>query len=158
MSYLLEAYELPRKAYLEDNAEQTKSRVKCANCDGNHTGNYRRCVARKSYLEEQEKRKKKAAASHPSQRNTSSAVPAAGQRTFPADNPAFPPGWGRSFASVVAAGSGNAAQQEVTGEDLFTLPEFFALAGEMMTRFRSCRNKAEQFLALGELMIKHIYS
>ncbi|EDS36182.1 ribosomal pseudouridine synthase [Culex quinquefasciatus] len=42
------------------------------------------------------------------------------------------------------------------GRSLFTLPEFFALAGERMTRFRTCRNKAEQFLALGELMIKHI--
>ena len=154
-SHLSEACALPRKADLGDKAEQTKPRVKCANCDGNHTGNYRGCVARKAYLEEQEKRKKKA--SHPPQRSTSAAVPAAGQRTVPAENSAFPPGWGRSFASVVAAGSGSTAQQEVTGEDLFTLPEFFALAGEMMTRFRSCRNKAEQFLALGELMIKHIY-
>ncbi|XP_039446570.1 cGMP-specific 3',5'-cyclic phosphodiesterase-like [Culex pipiens pallens] len=65
---------------------------------------------------------------------------------------------GSLVTSVTAAGSGTAAEQDaVTGENLFTLPEFFSLAGEMMTRFRTCRNKAEQFLALSELMMKYIY-
>lgn len=155
-AHLSEACTLPRKANLGENAEQHKARVKCANCGGNHTSNYRGCVARKTYLEEQEKRKKITASSRPPQRSTSSTVPAAG--TVPADKPAFPPGWGRTYANVAASGSGNSTQQNnVTGEDLFTLPEFFALAGEMLTRFRTCRNKAEQFMALGELMIKYIY-
>lgn len=154
--HLSEECSLPRKAELGDNAGQLKARVKCANCKGNHTSNYRGCISRKSYLEELEKRKKKAASTRPPQRSTSGTVPAAG--TVPASNSAFPPGWGRTYASVAASGSGNSTQQaNVTGEDLFTLPEFFALAGDMLTRFRTCRNKAEQFMALGELMIKYIY-
>lgn len=154
-SHLSEVCSLPRKADLGENAEQLKARVKCANCKGNHTSNYRGCVSRKSYLEELEKRKKKAASTRPPQRSTSGTVPAAS--AVPAFNAAFPPGWGRSYANV-AADSGNSTQQNtVTGEDLFTLPEFFSLAGEMLTRFKTCRNKAEQFIALGELMIKYIY-
>lgn len=142
---------LPRKTSLgdNDNAQKHKSLVKCANCQGNHTANYRGCAARKNYIEEQEKKKQKSAASKQPLQST---------RATPVPKPTVPPGWGRSYASVTAAGSGTAAEQDaVTGENLFTLPEFFSLAGEMMTRFRTCRNKAEQFLALSELMMKYIY-
>ncbi|XP_039430824.1 uncharacterized protein LOC120413916 [Culex pipiens pallens] len=142
---------LPRKTSLgdNDNTQKHKSLVKCANCQGNHTANYRGCAARKNYIEEQEKKKQKSAASKQPLQST---------RATPVPKPTVPPGWGRSYASVTAAGSGTAAEQyAVTGENLFTLPEFFSLAGEMMTRFRTCRNKAEQFLALSELMMKYIY-
>lgn len=62
----------------------------------------------------------------------------------------------RSFL-VTASGSGIAMQQEVTGQDLFTQPEHFAFAREMKAQLRTCRNKAEQFLALGKLTIKYNY-
>lgn len=128
-----------------DNAQKNKTLVKCANCQGNHTANYRGCAARKNYVEEQEKKRKKLSATRQPLRSSKVTVPADG----PASKLLFPPGWGRSFASVVAAGT-SSEQDNVTGEDLFTLPEFFSLAGEMLSRFRACRNKAEQFLALGE--------
>lgn len=55
------------------------------------------------------------------------------------------PFWvGKVIAGVVAAGSGKAVQQGLTGEDFFTLSEFLALA-------------LKHLLALEELMIKHIY-
>ena len=58
---------LPQKASLgiENNAEDHKPLVKCANCEGNHTANYRRCPARKTYLEVLKKQRKKPAVQQP---------------------------------------------------------------------------------------------
>lgn len=122
-THLSEDCSLPRKENLGENRQQLKSRIKCANCGGNHTGNYRGCATRKTYLEEQEKRKKKPAASRDPLRTTSSTVPGAGNLTVPKSNLAFPPGWGRSYASVAASGGNSTQQDNVTGEDLLTLPE-----------------------------------
>ena len=54
---------LPQKASpaMENNAEHHKPLVKCANCQGNHTANYRGCPSRKTYLEALEKQRKKPA-------------------------------------------------------------------------------------------------
>ncbi|XP_038116633.1 uncharacterized protein LOC119768913 [Culex quinquefasciatus] len=156
--HFTEKCKLPQKARLsESDAQQHRSRVKCANCDGNHTANFRGCAARKAYLEEQAKKKKKLPATQPPPR-LSPTVPVAGQGAADRITPAIPPGWGGSYASVTAASGTVPEQAAVSGDDLFTLPEFFALAGEMLTRFRACRNKAEQFMALGELMIKYVYN
>ena len=48
------------------NAEQHKQQIKCVNCDGNHTANYRGCATRKTYLEALEKQRKMPAVQQPS--------------------------------------------------------------------------------------------
>ena len=52
-AHLTEGCALPRKASLveNNNAQQHKPSVKCANCNGNHTANFRGCTARKNYIE-----------------------------------------------------------------------------------------------------------
>lgn len=145
-AHLTEACTLPRKETLQmdNNAELTKPRVKCANCQGNHTANFRGCSARKVYIETLEKQKQKSTA-QPSPRSN-----LAGSR---------PPGWRRTYASVTATTGDDSPTPEHNNfaeGDLFTLTEFLALAREMFTRFRACRSKEQQFLALGELMMKYV--
>lgn len=143
-AHLTDECSLPKKAGLEveNNAERHKRNVKCANCQGNHTANYRGCKVRKTYLEELEKQKKKPAVHQP-QRST-------------AQHSAHPPGWGRTYASVAA--SDTTTIPNGTAEDgLFTLTEFLSLSREMFTRLSACRNKLEQFFALQELAVKYLY-
>lgn len=151
-SHLTENCTLPRKTALQqdNNAEQNKPLVKCSNCSGNHTANYRGCPSRKTYLEEIEKRKKKPVSRLPAK--PSASVPAG-----PTDNSAHPPGWGRSYANVAAsAGGASSAPDAAADGNLFTMSEFLCLARDMFQRLSGCRSKQQQFLALGELMMKYI--
>lgn len=143
---------LPRKANLgkEDTAEKAKEAVKCANCEGNHTANYRGCSARKSYLEALEKQKKKPATFQP-QSFTKVAIQS------PAEQRSNPPGFGRSYASVAADGV-TPTPADTSGSDLFTLTEFLALARDLFTRVSGCTTKQQQFFALHELMAKYLYN
>ena len=143
---------LPQKASLgmENNAENHKPLVKCANCQGNHTANYRGCPARKTYLEALEKQRKKPAAQPPritiSTHSPTSVRPA-------------PPGWGRTYASVAAGSSSTSASPEAgTNGDRFTREEFFRMAEEMYERFQECHTKGQQLLALAELMNKYVFN
>lgn len=153
-AHLTDKCSLPRKSSLEENnnAEQTKARVKCANCKGNHTANFRGCSARKAYLEVLEKQRKKPANRLTPRTTITTTHQPAEQR------PTIPPGWGRSYANVAASASGPTPTPATApdGTDLFTLSEFLGLAREMFTRFRACQNKEQQFMALGELMMKYV--
>lgn len=151
-SHLTEGCALPRKASLaeNDNAKLHKASVKCANCQGNHTANFRGCTARKNYVEALEKSKKKNASNQPS--NASKPAPSTTR------NPATPPGWGRTYANVAANGNGAPEPEEASNGGLFTLTEFLSLAREMFNRLSSCTTKQQQFYALSELMGKYLYS
>lgn len=137
---------LPLKADLGKgkNAEQQKDKVKCANCQGNHTANYRGCTTRKSYLEALGKQRRKPEPRQPRTTWT-------GQPSTASTNP---PGFGRTYASVAASGNGPAP--DIGASDLFTLTEFLSLARDMFTTLRNCQNKLQQFLALQELMGKYL--
>lgn len=70
-----------------------------------------------------------------------------------------------SSATVVAAAAvavdGAAGGRGYAGPDqseLFSLHEFMNLASDLFTRLSSCKTKAQQFLALSELMIKYVYN
>lgn len=141
---------LPTKASLPgDDANESRRLVKCANCSGNHTANFRGCPARKHYLQvlETRKQQQKAASqrSSTSQRNPLNSVPANGHNGSSFVN-------GSTFAQVVGDSGGN------SGADLFTITEFLCLARELFCRLDACRNKQQQFLALSELMIKYVYN
>lgn len=73
----------------------------------------------------------------------------------------------KSFAD--AAKEGPAAAAVVVGaavgegctssnSELFSLSEFLSLANDLFTRLSSCQTKAQQFLALSEMMIKYVYN
>lgn len=145
-AHLTASCALPRKEFLDKDktAEQQKEKVKCANCDGNHTANYRGCTARKTYLEALEKRKTPATQQP---LRTSTGRPSTG-------NP-NPPGFSRTYASVAANGNGPAPDNTSDG-GLFTLTEFLSLARDMFSRLSSCQSKLEQFCALQELMAKYL--
>lgn len=145
-AHLTERCSLPQKTVLslDKNAEQRKEKVKCANCQGNHTANYRGCSTRKSYLEALEKQRKPAT-QQPQKTST-------GRTMTGSPNP---PGFGRTYANVAA--SGNDSTPGGSGEGgLFTLTEFLSLARDMFSRLSSCQSKLEQFLALQELMGKYL--
>ena len=142
---------LPKKAILgvSNNAEQHKQKVKCANCNGNHTANYRGCTARKTYVEVLEKQRKKPATQQPP-RPTNTTQHPTGERPAP-------PGWGRTYASVAAPASRVSASPVVDAEDDgFTLTEFLGLARGLFTSFREHRSKEQQFWALTDLMGKYL--
>ena len=152
-SHFTEKCSLPQKANLGigNNAEVHKLLVKCVNCKGNHTANYRGCATRKEYLEQLDKMKKKKS----TRSALKSATSHAGQVNQGSAGKPKPPGL-RTYANVTASGS--TEQDGAADGDLFTITEFLSLARDMFTRLRGCRNKEQQFLALGELMTKYVYS
>ena len=124
--------------------------IKCANCDGNHTANYRGCTARKTYLEALEKQREKPAVQPP--RITISAHQPTSERPAP-------PGWGRTYASVAAGSSSTSASPEAGANgDRFTREEFLRMAEEMYGRFQECHTKGQQLLARAELMSKYVFN
>ena len=153
-AHLTAGCSLPRKADLgEHNAQQHKSSVKCANCQGNHIANFRGCTARKNYIQALEK-KKKVVSSLPAtaSRSTVPNVPVSKK------NLTDPLGWGRTYANVATSGNGVPESEAAAEGGLFTLTEFLSLAREMYNRLSGCSSKQQQFFALSELMGKYLYN
>ncbi|KAL9704532.1 hypothetical protein quinque_008050 [Culex quinquefasciatus] len=142
--------QLPTKAELEKAPDDVRQKIRCANCNLNHTANFKECTARKDYLKHQEKKKPRKASpqaekASPSPRKFTSNVVAPGL----------------SFANI-AAGPGTGSppgastdEKEAPNDDLFTVTEFLGLAREMYARLSKCTTREEQFFALHELMVKN---
>lgn len=157
--HLSTACTLPAKADLSDESS-SRSKIRCANCSGNHTANYRGCASRKNYLQQQENRlqKQKQRSTNKSRPNTqvSGLWPTLAPGPVPGNTPT---GLGlgsssRNYSDVLR--DSNNTQNNPS--DLFTISEFLCLARDLFARLNGCRNKHQQFLALSELMIKYIYN
>lgn len=135
--------QLPTKAELEKAPEAVRQKVKCANCNQNHTANFKDCAARQTFLKNQEK--KTARTPQQSQQNSTQRPQ---PRTFTSTrvNPNL------SFANAAGGNS-----QSKADDDLFTMSEFLSLAREMYTDLSKCKTREEQFFALHELMVKYIF-
>ena len=141
---------LPKKTNLpKEELETTRKLIRCANCSGQHTANYRGCPTRKNYIEKLETLKAK------TQRPPSTTQPQILQtapstryrtRQTTSDHPTS-----GSYAHILSS-------QVSNNSDLFTRAEFLALARELFNRLSNCRSKQQQFLAISELMIKYVYN
>ena len=142
---------LPNKAELarvDKNA--TREAIKCANCSGQHTANYRGCPTRKNYLAKlAEKKAELKNAKPPLLRPSPKTVPLDGSssKDSTADTSAM------SFADVLSQETSNN-----TNSNLFTMSEFLALAREVFGRLKSCKSRLDQLEALVELTAKYIYN
>lgn len=144
---------LPVKANLSESDRNNRAQIKCANCSGNHTANFRGCPARKTYLKSIEDRvtvKRKSQNPYTSPQGQSLLSPSVEHHRQPHNNNGRP-----RYSDVVrnseAGGSG-------MDPDLFSISEFLSLARDMFHRLQGCRNKMEQFSALSELMLKYVYN
>lgn len=144
---------LPVKANLSESDRNNRAQIKCANCSGNHTANFRGCPARKTYLKSIEDRvtvKRKSQNPYTSPQGQSLLSPSVEHHRQPHNNNGRP-----RYSDVVrnseAGGSG-------MDPDLFSISEFLSLARDMFLRLQGCRNKMEQFSALSELMLKYVYN
>ncbi|KAL9703421.1 hypothetical protein quinque_006939 [Culex quinquefasciatus] len=138
--------QLPTKAELEKAPDDVRQKIRCANCNLNHTANFKECTARKDYLKHQEKKKPRKASpqaekASPSPRKFTSNVVAPGL----------------SFANIAAGPGTGSPPGAAPNDDLFSITEFLGLAREMYARLRKCTTREEQFFALHELMVKYIY-
>lgn len=151
--------QLPAKAALQDKERANRAPVKCANCSGNHTANFRGCPTRKDYLQQLEDRaaKKKAnmlAKSHQLSGSNGSRRHVVQSRDLQQRSENF----NRNqplYSNVLNHGH---QQSEGPASDLFSISEFLCLARDLFQRLQGCRNKQQQFLALSELMIKYVYN
>lgn len=143
--------QLPTKAELEKAPKSVRQKVKCANCNLNHTANFKDCTARKDYLKHQEKKKPRKASAQAEQGTS--------QRKFTSKVVAP----GLSFANITAGSSADsrtrasAEQKDASQDNLFTVTEFLGLAREMYASFSNCATREDQFFALHELMVRYIY-
>ncbi|KAL9702833.1 hypothetical protein quinque_006351 [Culex quinquefasciatus] len=138
--------QLPTKAELEKAPDDVRQKIRCANCNLNHTANFKECTARKDYLKHQEKKKPRKASpqaekASPSPRKFTSNVVAPGL----------------SFANIAAGPGTGSPPGAAPNDDLFSITEFLGLAREMYARLSKCTTREEQFFALHELMVKYIY-
>ena len=129
---------LPKKADLElGDRNGTRDSIKCANCSGQHTANYRGCPSRKNYLE-------KLAKIRAERRNPAPPPPP------PRPLQGRPSSSGNSYAEVL--------KNQSSDKNLFSVSEFLALAREMFDRLATCQTKQQQLLALFELTTKYVYN
>lgn len=146
---------LPKKAALRD-GNDTRERIRCANCSGNHTANFHGCPSRKDYIKKMESIRQRARAKPSpfsrSSRVSNNVVPRSS--IIPTSNQATA---GVNTYSQVLQGR-RPPPSESPSPGLFTVSEFLCLAEDLFTRLESCRNKREQFQALHELAVKYIYN
>lgn len=132
---------LPKKADLQHvDRNTTRASIKCANCSGQHTANYRGCPSRKIYIEKLEKMRA-------DRRQQAPPLPARPNRV---NNPPH----SATAGSYAQALMGNTS----SNNSLFSMSEFLALAREMFDRLASCQTKQQQILALFELTTKYVYN
>ena len=146
------ACKLPNKADLarvDKNA--TREAIKCANCNGQHTANYRGCPTRKNYLAKlAEKKAELKNAKPPPLRPLRKTVP---QDDGSSGNDSTADTSAMTFAEALSKGSSNN-----TNSNLFTMSEFLALAREVFARLKNCKSRLDQLEALVELTAKYIYN
>lgn len=155
---------LPAKAALKNlsstDQKTLRSEIRCANCSGNHTANFRGCPARKNYLKELEvKRLRSAKNTTGSRSQPQHAHPRLPNSNASMQNQSKLPtgGGGLTFSQVL---QGVSTQQPTAAEDadLFSVTEFMCLAKDLFQRLKGCRSKMEQFLALSELILSYVYN
>lgn len=147
--------ELPVKANLKD-ASSTRSHIRCANCSGNHTANFRGCPSRLSYIKQLEENRQR------STKNTSSPSFRSSPTTLPKTRLSVPTRThNQNFAECLSYSQvlQSPAQPEARqNSELFSVSEFLCLARDIFHRLQGCRTKEQQLLALSELIIKHVYN
>lgn len=160
-THLSASCSLPVKADLSKvDPAATRSKIRCANCSGNHTANYLGCVARKNYLQRREATKNNQHQRKPSKQ---AFVPtSANWPSLNGESTSEPtrllhqnPRPFRSYSEVLTSSENEASAAHTN--DLFTLTEFMCLARDLFARLKGCRNKEQQFMALSELMVKYVY-
>lgn len=142
---------LPNKADLARvDKSVTREAIKCANCSGQHTANYRGCPTRKNYLAKLAEKKAQL-------RNAKPPILTPPRNTVPQNGSTgndSPVGTSTmTFAEALSQGSSNNINS-----NLFTMSEFLALAREVFARLKSCKSRLDQLEALVELTAKYIYS
>lgn len=144
---------LPVKANLKD-ATVSRSLIRCANCSGNHTANFRGCPSRLTYIKQLEENRQRASkkTTMPNTRAPPTSLPRINSSVQNRlNNPSAAEGL--SFSQVLQ-GSGQPERRA----DLFSISEFLCLARDLFHRLQGCRSKEQQFLALSELIIKYVYN
>lgn len=151
---------LPVKAKLQDKDKSDRSQVKCANCSGNHTANFRGCPVRNEYLKQLEEREMRRRTLNSERHRRYQTSNEAHQQftTRSQQSGGRAQGNQQLYSDVVRINNQTAPQNEDPTSNLFSLSEFLSLARELFQRLRECRNKEQQFLALSELMIKYVYN
>ncbi|EDS43281.1 conserved hypothetical protein [Culex quinquefasciatus] len=138
---------LPNKAELaRADKSATREAIKCANCSGQHTANYRGCPTRKNYLAKlAEKKAELRNVQPPTLRPFRNTVPQNGN-TVPQNGNTVPhhgnPGnnstadtSAMTFAEALSQGNSNNSNS-----NLFTMSEFLTLAREVFARLKSCKS------------------
>lgn len=152
--------QLPTKAELEKAPEAVRQMVKCANCNQNHTANFKDCTARQTFLKNQEKKAARTSEKRPTPRTqlrTFTSTLVNPNVSFAGATAGAALGAAASAATGAASGS-TAGNPQITAEDdLFTMSEFLSLAREMYSDLKKCTTREEQFFALHELMVKYIF-
>lgn len=159
---------LPVKAKLQDKDRSDRSRIRCANCSGNHTANFRGCPVRQDYLKQLEERAARRRIYNTDKLRRRETNVSGGYRpqsttagSSRVNNQPNSSGYHQTrqlYADVVRNQSQPAPEFDNGDSTLFSLSEFLSLARDLFQRLRECRNKEQQFQALTELMIKYVYN
>lgn len=156
------ACNLPKKAaLLSDPAVTQRNNVKCANCGGNHTANFKGCPSRADYLKKQQELKQRLQAKNQQLRHPRRAAPTLIDFPPLSDDPPRPTRTSSqsiSYADVVNAEPSRVLRPQDTEPDLFSVAEFMCLARDLFSKLSKCKTKLEQFLAVGELLLTYVYN
>ena len=151
--HLSEDCSLPKKVELETtDKDATRRLVKCANCSGQHTANYRGCPTRKNYLAKLAERKAELRSSQ--QARTEPPL----LRPFPSTAKQTSGPVSSTVSSAVTYSKAVSQGTPNNNSNLFTMSEFLTVAREVFGRLQNCRSRQDQLEALIELTVKYIYN
>lgn len=129
-------------------------KVSCANCNGQHTANFKGCPSRKAFIDlQQQMRSDRVRRQKPRQVNFS-----IGSSSYGAHYPSLAPRVHRDPPMLQQPPSTSYRDIVIDqpAEALFTTEQCFSIFENFMSKLSSCRTKAQQIRAIAELVFSNL--
>lgn len=127
-----------------NNSKIPDDKVKCANCQGRHTANFKGCPARQEFLQIQANIS-----------NRPRAEPKEKQRHFKLNNADFPPlNTGNKILPNMTFSEASGISRP---DDLFSAAQCSAMMVDLLRRLSGCKNKFQQIQAITDFTLQYLY-
>lgn len=143
-----------------DSSQIDRTKIKCVNCEQNHTANFSGCTKRIKYLEiMQRKNQKNRISTSPNFHFNSNSFPALPsnheqkERRF--IHTSFPR---KSFSSTLRGQANNQPVLRQENSNLFSPEELMIIFKDIIMNLQGCTSKMEQILKLGEIATKYLFT
>lgn len=141
--------------------------IKCANCSGNHTANYRFCPIREKFIGSRNTVKQTTTGRNKS--NDYSQSPSMSTFNYPPLSSPKNPNINNAYSKFSSNSANTIPQQQfrpkysqvlksTASEDLFTAPEIIKITNELIILLSRCKSKLDQISTISGILCKYIFN